>query len=179
MTTMPIQEFVLRLFLATLFGVFIGLERQWRQKSAGLRTNTLVSMGSAAFILLSIQLTGGGGDPSRIAGQIITGIGFLGAGVIMKDGLNVHGLNTAATVWCSSAVGCLAACGLFAESLVTTVFVILAHVLLRPVAVLLSKIPYSKNEIVNMRYNITITNKTSVQGKIKNILILPSFFAQK
>ena len=107
------KDFMLRLGAALLLGGAIGFERQWRQKSAGLRTNTLVSLGAAAYILLSVYINGGGGDPGRVAAQIVTGIGFLGAGVIMKDGMNIQGLNTAATIWCSAAVGCLAGMGMF------------------------------------------------------------------
>ena len=96
---MTLIDFTLRLLLAIGLGALIGLERQWRQKQAGLRTNTLVSLGSAAFILLSLSLTDSTGDPSRVAGQIVTGIGFLGAGVILRNGVNIQGLNTAATIW--------------------------------------------------------------------------------
>ncbi|EIM75553.1 MgtC/SapB transporter [Nitritalea halalkaliphila LW7] len=130
---MELVEFIFRLGLALVLGAGIGFERQWRQKSAGLRTNTLVAMGAAAFILLSVSLTGDMGDPSRVAGQIVTGIGFLGAGVIMKDGLNVQGLNTAATIWCSAAVGSLAGVGLTWEAVITAAFVMFAHIVLRPV----------------------------------------------
>ena len=107
MTTL---EFTLRLFTAFALGASIGFERQWRQKSAGLRTNTLVCLGSAAFVLLSIRI--GGDATGRIASYIVSGIGFLGGGVIMKDGLTVRGLNTAATIWCSASVGALSALGL-------------------------------------------------------------------
>ncbi|EON76663.1 Mg(2+) transport ATPase protein C [Lunatimonas lonarensis] len=138
---MTIFEFVIRLGLAFLLGSAIGFERQYRQKSAGLRTNTLVSLGASAFVLLSVSLTGDTGDPSRVAGQIVTGIGFLGAGVIMKDGLNVQGLNTAATIWCSAAVGCLSGVGLYAEATVTAVAVMLAHLLLRPIGRKVNAIP--------------------------------------
>ncbi|MCS6834237.1 MAG: MgtC/SapB family protein, partial [Flammeovirgaceae bacterium] len=110
---MQLLEFTLRLLIALVLGAAIGFERQWRQKSAGLRTNTLVSIGSAAFTLISYSLTSledgvYKGDATRIIGQIVTGIGFLGAGVIMKDGMNIQGLNTAATIWCSASVGALA-----------------------------------------------------------------------
>ncbi|MCC5813410.1 MAG: MgtC/SapB family protein [Leptospira sp.] len=101
---MPIQEFLFRLGLAFGLGILIGIERQYRQRLAGLRTNTLVSVGSALFIMLSESITGDA-SPSCVAAQIVSGIGFLGAGVIMKEGLNVKGLNTAATLWCSAAVG--------------------------------------------------------------------------
>jgi len=138
---MTIFEFVIRLGLAFLLGAAIGFERQYRQKSAGLRTNTLVSLGAAAFILLSVSLTGDSGDPSRVAGQIVTGIGFLGAGVIMKDGLNLQGLNTAATIWCSASVGSLSGVGLYTEAAITAGAVMLAHLLLRPIGRKVNALP--------------------------------------
>jgi putative Mg2+ transporter-C (MgtC) family protein len=143
---MTLSIFILRLGLAMVLGAAVGLERQWRQKSAGLRTNTLVSMGAAAFILLSVSLTDEMGDPSRVAGQIVTGIGFLGAGVIMKDGFNVQGLNTAATIWCSAAVGSLAGVGLYAESAITAAAIMFAHIAFRPLGLKLNSIPQNKPE---------------------------------
>ncbi|EEI90272.1 Mg2+ transporter-C family protein [Sphingobacterium spiritivorum ATCC 33300] len=109
-------DFTIRLALSLLLGASIGFERQWRQKSAGLRTNTLVSLGSTAFILLSISI--GGDATGRVASYIISGIGFLGAGVIMKDGMSVQGLNTAATIWCSAAIGSLVGVGLYEEAII-------------------------------------------------------------
>jgi putative Mg2+ transporter-C (MgtC) family protein len=96
----------MRLVLALVFGCVIGFERQLRQRLAGMRTNTLVSVGSALFVLMGM-MTPGDGSPTRIAAQVASGIGFLGAGVIIRHGLNVRGLNTAATLWCSAAVGIL------------------------------------------------------------------------
>lgn len=89
-----------RLALSVLLGAFIGVERQWHQKMAGLRTNALVALGSCGFVCFSAMV--GVGDPTRVAAQVVTGIGFLGAGVILREGINVHGLNTAATLWCSA-----------------------------------------------------------------------------
>ncbi|MGJ1267858.1 MgtC/SapB family protein [Pedobacter chinensis] len=164
---MEILEFAIRLSAALLFGVAIGVERQWRQKSAGLRTNTLVSLGSAAFILISASLTDSTGDPSRIAAQIVTGIGFLGAGVIMKDGLSVQGLNTAATIWCSAAVGSLCGLGLFAQAGVVTAFIMLTHILLRPVGQKLSLLSFNKTATTQIDYLFTIKCKTEVENHIR------------
>ncbi len=116
-----------------LCGLAIGFERQFRQKDAGLRTNALVSLGSAIYVLISIQMTEGGGDVTRIIGQVVTGIGFLGGGVIFKSGLNVHGLSSAATIWCSAAIGCLAATGNFQQALTCTGFVLFTNTVLLPV----------------------------------------------
>jgi putative Mg2+ transporter-C (MgtC) family protein len=129
---MEIKIFIIRLVVAMLAGVAIGLERQIHHKSAGLRTNALVSMGSAIFVMISLQITGEhGGDATRIIGQIVTGIGFLGAGVIIHQGVNVQGLTTAATIWCSSGIGCLAAAGYYAEVAVSVVAIVMVNVLFR------------------------------------------------
>lgn len=137
---MNIFEFSVRLLIGLCLGAAIGVERQWRQKSAGLRTNTLVALGSTAYVLMSIHI--GGEASGRVASYIISGIGFLGAGVIMKDGINVQGLNTAATIWCSAAVGSLVGFGLIEEASVTAFFVVLTHIVLRPVGTQLSKITF-------------------------------------
>ncbi|MCS6967718.1 MAG: MgtC/SapB family protein [Cytophagales bacterium] len=169
MTTL---EFTLRLALAFGLGVLIGIERQWRQKSAGLRTNTLVCVGSAAFVLLSVLLTGSAGDPSRIAGQIVTGIGFLGAGVIMKDGLSIQGLNTAATIWCSAAVGSLAGVGFFAEAVITAIVVVAVHVILRPFGNRLNRIPVKPAQDEGAYiYALKIRCKEQVENHLRVLLI--------
>ena len=126
---MELKFFFLRLLVALLAGVLIGAERQWHHKNAGLRTNTLVAIGSAIYVLLSIQMTAETGDVTRIVGQVVTGVGFLGAGVILHEGMSIHGMSTAATIWCSSAVGCLAAAGYFAETAVCTSTIIVINVL--------------------------------------------------
>lgn len=125
-------EFSLRLLGAFTSGLLIGLEREWHHKSAGLRTNILVALGSALFVLLSINMTEKGGDVTRIMGQVVTGIGFLGAGIIFKEGMNVHGLTTATTVWCASALGCTAAAGFYVESLIGTIVVMIVNSLSIP-----------------------------------------------
>lgn len=164
-------EFTIRLILAFTLGAAIGIERQWRQKSAGLRTNTLVSVGSAAFILLSVSLTGASGDPSRVASQIVTGIGFLGAGVIMKDGMSVSGLNTAATIWCSAAVGSLCGVGLYTQACIVSAFIMMAHLLLRPLGLQLSRLPFVKSATAQTEYLFTIKCKEKVENHIRVLLM--------
>ena len=103
-------ELIQRLLLAALLGGLLGFERELRQKSAGLRTNILIAIGSALFTLMSYELAdAAGADPSRVAAQIVTGIGFLGAGAIMRTDSGIYGLTTAATIWVNAAVG--VACG--------------------------------------------------------------------
>jgi len=108
-------EFALRLAVAFLLGSALGFERQWRQRMAGLRTNTLVATGSALFVMLSV-LTPDDASPTRISAQVVSGIGFLAGGVILKEGLSVRGLNTAATIWCAAAIGALAGAGFISEA---------------------------------------------------------------
>ena len=133
------SEYLTRIGCAFVMGTFIGVERQIRQRNAGLRTNILVSIGAAAFTILSYSMTTGNGDPSRVAAQIVSGIGFLGGGLILKDGLTVRGLNTAATIWCSAACGTLSGVGLYEEAAILVICVLLTHCLFRPLCALLEK----------------------------------------
>ena len=126
-------DLLTRVGLATLLGVMIGLERQWRSRMAGLQTMALVSTGSALYLILGAY-SFGNADPTRVAAQIVSGIGFLGAGVIMKQGLSVTGLNTAATLWSTGAVGALAGAWLWREALASAVIVLTVNLLLHPLA---------------------------------------------
>ncbi|MDU1688242.1 MAG: MgtC/SapB family protein [Bradyrhizobium sp.] len=128
------------LFTAFVLGTLIGAERQFRQRSAGLRTNVLVAVGAAAFVDLGNRLTGADGAVRLIA-YVVSGIGFLGAGTIMKEGLNVRGLNTAATLWASAAVGACAGADLVAQSVALTLFVLAGNTLLRPLVNAIDRIP--------------------------------------
>lgn len=166
---MDILDFALRLLVGMLLGSVIGIERHWRQKSAGLRTNTLVSLGATAFILLSIEI--GGDATGRIASYVVSGIGFLGAGVIMKDGLNVQGLNTAATIWCSAAVGALSGMGLFPQAALVTTTIMLTHVILRPIGIQLNRLTFVKSSNVQTDYLITIKCRTEVENPIRVLLM--------
>jgi putative Mg2+ transporter-C (MgtC) family protein len=130
---MTLHEFATNIFVALALGLAIGLERQWRQHTAGLRTNALVALGSALFVSLSVMIDHEN-SPTRIAGQVASGLGFLGGGVILREGLNVRGLNTAATIWCSGAVGTLAGTGFLAAAAIGTTAILIVHLALRPVA---------------------------------------------
>ncbi len=133
--------------LATAFvlGTAIGFERQWRQRSAGLRTTVLVALGAAAFADLGMRLLGTEGA-TRIVAYVVSGIGFLGAGVILKDGINIRGLNTAATLWCSAAVGAFAGCGMLAEAAALSGFVLACNTLLRPLVNWVNRRPLKPDE---------------------------------
>ncbi len=113
-------EMVFRLVLAAVQGGLIGAEREYRGKVAGTRTHLLVALGSALMMLVSRYGFGGQGDPSRVAAQIVSGIGFIGAGAIMVDRHSVHGLTTAAGIWVAAGIGMATAAGLFVLALATT-----------------------------------------------------------
>lgn len=140
---MPIETYIFRLFCALAAGIAIGTQRELRNHQAGLTTNSLVAVGACIFILISESLImsarlGGGpvnNDNLRVLSQVVTGIGFLGAGVIMKDGLTIHGLTSAATIWCSAAVGCLCGYGMWLEALIAVGFVLLINWILKGIEV--------------------------------------------
>lgn len=122
MTPLQSLELIGRLLLAAFLGGLIGLEREARQKAAGLRTNTLIALGSALFTLLSFATVWGTPtDPSRVAAGIVTGVGFLGGGVILRTRGHVQGMTTAATIWVNSAIGMAAAVGSYGLAIATTV----------------------------------------------------------
>lgn len=139
----PISDLELtqRLLLAAAIGALLGLEREYRLKSAGLRTNILIAVGSALFTLMSIDLVVGveAGDPSRLAAQIVTGIGFLGAGAIMRTDSGVQGLTTAATVWVNAALGVAVGGGEYHLALIGTAVTLAALLLLHPIEQLLDR----------------------------------------
>ncbi|WP_395665255.1 MgtC/SapB family protein [Methylocella sp.] len=137
---MPTLDSVVSLAAAFVFGALIGVERQYRQRTAGLRTNVLVALGAAAFVDLADRVAGAQ-ESVRVISYVVSGIGFLGAGVIMKEGANIHGLNTAATLWCSAAVGACAGADMISEGALVTGFVVAANTLLRPLADRINRIP--------------------------------------
>lgn len=127
-------ELIKRLCLSAALGALLGLEREWRQKDAGLRTNILIAMGSTLFTVMSIDVsTGSGGDSTRIASGIVTGIGFLGAGAIMRKGSSIKGLTTAAMIWVNAAVGVAVGGGEYRVAIIATAVALLVLVLLDPV----------------------------------------------
>jgi putative Mg2+ transporter-C (MgtC) family protein len=126
-------QFTLFLLESLVLGAVIGAERQWRQRTAGLRTNALVSAGAAAFVLVA-SLGNHPADQYRIAAQVVSGIGFIGAGVIFREGLSINGLNTAATLWCSAAIGVLCGSGFAREGAAAAGVVLFAKFVLRPIA---------------------------------------------
>jgi len=133
------------LAVAFILGGLIGLERQYRQRNAGMQTNILVAVGSAVFVNLAQNLFGDEGA-IRVAACVVSGIGFLGAGVIMREAGTVFGLNTAAILWCSAAVGSCAGGGLHTEALIATLFILVTNMLLIPLAGAMNKRPIALSD---------------------------------
>ena len=153
--------YMTHLLAAMLLGALIGAERQWRQRMAGLRTNALVATGAAVFILSAMSASPD--SPGRIAAQIVSGIGFLGAGVIMRDGMNVRGLNTAATLWCSAGIGVL--CGLGQATLI----ILCANILLREAAQRIHALPGAGDE--EKRYILRVTCLREHEKAVRQLLL--------
>ena len=127
-------ELIERLCLSAALGAVLGLEREWRQKYAGLRTNILIAIGSTLFTVMSIDLSASsGGDPTRIASQIVSGIGFLGAGAILRTGVGIRGLTTAAMIWVNAAIGVSVGGGEYRLAIIATGVTLIVLVLLNPV----------------------------------------------
>jgi putative Mg2+ transporter-C (MgtC) family protein len=158
----------LGLAAAFVLGGMIGLERQIRQRTAGLRTNTLVAVGAAVFVAMAIRL-GGHDGAVHVVAYVVSGIGFLGAGAIMKEGANITGLNTAATLWGSAAVGACAGASLIAEAVVATLFVLASNTLLRPVVNRINRRPLNE-ESAEATYRVYVICQSDLQADIREQL---------
>ena len=156
------------LFTAFVLGALIGLERQWRQRTAGLRTNVLVAVGAAAFVDLGMRVAGSDGSV-RVISYVVSGIGFLGAGVIMKEGAEVRGINTAATLWASAAVGACAGAGHSAEAALVALFVLSGNTLLRPLANAVNRWPISA-ETTEAVYRVHVVCRPEDVSAARDIL---------
>jgi putative Mg2+ transporter-C (MgtC) family protein len=137
-------QFLERLGYAGFLGVAIGFERQWRQRAIGLHTSSLIAIGAGLFALLDTTI--GGGDTTRIVGGIVTGVGFIAGGAILRSGLTVTGLNTAATMWATAAVGALAGFGFWPQATAGAVAIILLNVVLQPLAAAIDKRTRLRND---------------------------------
>lgn len=165
----PLLDAGLNLGAAVALGAAIGLERQWRQRLAGLRTNTLVALGAATFILVG-RLMGNEGEDARMGAQVVSGIGFLGAGVIFKEGLNVRGLNTAATLWCSAAVGLLAGTGFLSYAGLCAALVVGSNLLLRPLVRTINRQPIEGTE-THYSYSVTVVCRGLEEERVRALLL--------
>jgi putative Mg2+ transporter-C (MgtC) family protein len=165
----PWQDIVLRLGSALLLGAMIGFERQWHQKMAGLRTNALVALGASGFVVFGTFYPSQG-DPTRVAAQIVSGIGFLGAGVILREGVNVVGINTAATLWCSAMVGTFAGGGFWIPSVFAAGMVILTNLVLRPLVRSLNRRAITSSD-VETHYTVEVTCRAAEEAHIRSLLL--------
>src|SRR5271166_7122665 len=171
-----LHSFTLTDFLASLIsltgafilGTLIGAERQYRQRSGGLRTNVLVAVGAATFVDVGMHLNGNPGATQIIA-YVVSGVGFIGAGVIMKQGGNVWGLNTAATLWCSAAVGACAGADLAFEAVVLTGFVLAGNTLLRPLVNAINRAPLDERATEAV-YEVRLTADAEHRDDARDLL---------
>ncbi|WP_315835231.1 MgtC/SapB family protein [Bradyrhizobium prioriisuperbiae] len=157
------------LAVAFVLGTLIGAERQYRLRTAGLRTNVLVAIGAAAFVDLAMHLAGPDGA-TRVIAYVVSGIGFLGAGVIMKEGTNVRGLNTAATLWSSAAVGACAGADLAAQAVALTMFVLAGNTLLRPLVNAINRSPLDEKSS-EVDYDVKVTADAPAMADVRDLLV--------
>ena len=167
--TVPVEQAAINLASAVVLGSVIGFERQWRHRLAGLRTNTLVALGAASFVVFE-ALVPNESSPTRVAAQVVSGVGFLGAGLIFREGLNVRGLNTAATLWCSAAVGVLAGAGYAWYAAIATAFVVFVNLLLRPIVSFINRQPLVSTEL-EIGYVLSITCRSPDEAHIRALLL--------
>jgi putative Mg2+ transporter-C (MgtC) family protein len=158
-----------RLALALLLGGIIGVERQWRQRAAGLRTNTLVCLGAAAFVDLGQTLAGGGDAYTQVVAYVVSGVGFLGAGAIIKDGAGIRGLNTAATLWCSAAVGACAGTGQWLTSIFVTALLMVINLGFRPISRFIDKRSITQTQ--NVIYRVHVLSSDTHEAQVRSTLL--------
>ena len=164
--------FLLRVSVALVLGALIGAERQLRQRLTGLRTHALVSTGACLFVLMTQAVPGmSPSDASRIAAYVVSGIGFLGGGVIMRDGFNVRGLNTAATLWCTAAVGVLCSLGLLLEAALGSLVVLCANILLRDIAQRLDRQEVVPANEVEQRFEVRIVCRAEDEIQVRSLML--------
>lgn len=161
-----VAMFLSRVAIAALLGIAIGFERQWRQRAAGLHTSSLVAVGASLFALLDESL--GSGDTTRIVAGVVTGVGFIAGGVILRSGLNVSGLNTAATIWATAAVGALAGFGFWPIAASGAAGIIALNLLLQPLA---DAIDSRKGKTGDVVYTISVAGDRDAQSRVSDEIL--------
>jgi len=156
--------FVFNLIMAIIAGVIVGLERQWQQKIAGIRTTALVSFGACMFVTLSVFMAGTDSSPTRIAAQIVSGIGFLAGGVIIRDGFSISGINTAATIWCSAAIGSMIGAGYPVQGIVAAFMLMLINIVLRSVS---HKVDNFRSDATHYYVSVTCGHEDEIKVRTK------------
>jgi putative Mg2+ transporter-C (MgtC) family protein len=162
-------DFVWRLLAAFACGVAIGLERQMRQRTAGLRTITLVASGACLFVTLGVLTGDGASGVTRIASYVVSGVGFLGGGVIMRDKGSIQGINTAATLWCAAAVGVLCGTGHYGPAIAGVAIVLVTNTLLRDVSRAINATPLTGADLVR-EYILTVVCQEPDEIHIRALL---------
>ncbi len=166
---MTTADFVLRVLLALALGILIGVERQWRQRMAGLRTNALVSLGAALFSSLTTLLDARN-NPTQIAAYIVSGTGFLAGAVIFKENFSVRGLNTAATLWATAAVGTLVGSGFPIEAVIGALAIVATNIVLRPIVQRINRQPFEQTEL-SREFVIRVTCDSSKESSVRALLL--------
>lgn len=164
-----LEAAAVNLGVALACGAVIGSERQVRQRMAGLRTNALVALGAASFVIFS-ALYPDEVSPTRVAAQIVSGIGFLGAGIIFRDGFNVHGLNTAATLWCSAGVGMMAGHGAWEHAVLLTGLVVFVNLGLRPLVKLLKRYTQAGMPVIQA-YRVQVAVDPAQEASVRSLML--------
>jgi putative Mg2+ transporter-C (MgtC) family protein len=157
--------FAERIVVALLLGVAIGIERQWRQRMAGLRTNALVAVGAALFASISL-LMNATANPT----QVVSGIGFLAGAVIFKEGFSLRGLNTAATLWATAAVGTLSGSGFITEAAIGAAVIIAANVFLRPIVQRINRQPLDQTEL-SQAYEVSVVSPSISEETVRALTL--------
>ena len=170
-------EFLYAVGLSLLLGSLVGVERQWHRRLVDLKTNALVSLGACLFMLVT-KTADGFTDPIRMAGQIVVGVGFIGGGLLFRDGTQTKGINTAATLWCCAAVGTLCGLDRWLEALSTSLIIVFANTFLRKVAQFLNlKMGITDNLTAQVRFEFTCLNinasavREEVQALLRNLSV--------
>lgn len=164
---MTYQDFVIRIVLSLILGFFIGLERQITGHMAGIRINVLICLGASFFVLFPMIYDSN--EVFRITSYIVSGVGFLCSGVIFKDNGSVRGLNTAATLWCTAAIGVLASTGKGIFAISAALILILSNLILRPLAIKIK--PAMGSDESEKQYRISVTCMEQVENEIRFLLI--------
>jgi len=160
---------IVAMAVALALGALIGAERQYRQRTAGLRTNALVALGAASFVDLGMRLNGNSGAVQVLA-YVASGVGFLGAGVILKEGMNVRGLNTAATLWCSAVTGGFAGAGHAPEAAMLTLFILGGNTFLRPLVRYIERAPIDESATEAI-FEVRVTVAEHRRDQVREALI--------
>jgi putative Mg2+ transporter-C (MgtC) family protein len=167
---MSVLDFLLRLGAALLMGATVGLERQWRQRMAGTRTNALVAAGASAFVMCAFLVRDTSRGESMIVPYVVSGVGFLGAGVIFKDSGSIRGLNTAATIWCSAAIGAISGLGYLLHALTLTTAVLATNLILRPLSYRLYPVQ-SAGEEQDVVYGFELICRPEDEAQMRSLML--------